>query len=108
SGSASPKVRDLLLHYLDQFMRISRTPSTPREHPDTDPPYDEELARSQARTCQDVLALSVSIVMAGTGDVPVLRRLRALHGRDDPDTPYGSHLAAHLAIGGLFLGCGKN
>ncbi|GJN82637.1 anaphase-promoting complex subunit 1 [Purpureocillium lilacinum] len=106
SGSASTKVRDLLLHYLDQFMRISRIPATPREHPDAAPRYDEELARSNARMCQDIVALSCSIVMAGTGDIPVLRRLRALHGRDDPDTPYGSHLAAHLAIGSLFLGCG--
>lgn len=106
SGSASPKVRDLLLHYLDHFMRISSIPSTPRSQPDAAPPYDEELARTNARMCQDVLAISCSIVMAGTGDIPVLRRLRALHGRDDPDTPYGSHLAAHLAIGSLFLGCG--
>ncbi|GKT90155.1 20S cyclosome subunit [Colletotrichum tofieldiae] len=68
--------------------------------------YDEELARSNARMCQDVLALSAAIVMAGTGDLVVLRRLRLLHGRDDPETPYGSHLAAHLAIGSLFLGCG--
>ncbi|KAL7797291.1 hypothetical protein V8C37DRAFT_370626 [Trichoderma ceciliae] len=106
SGSASPKVRDLLLHYLDQFMRIAGLPATPRMHPDAAPLYDEELARSNARMCQDILAVSCSIVMAGTGDIPVLRRLRALHGRDDPDTPYGSHLAAHLAIGALFLGCG--
>lgn len=107
SGSASPKVRDLLLHYLDQFMRISRiSPSTSKGGLNTSPPYDEELARTNARMCQDVLTLSASIVMAGTGDIPVLRRLRALHGRDDPDVPYGSHLAAHLAIGSLFLGCG--
>lgn len=106
SGSASPKVRDLLSHYLDQFMRIARIPSTSRGPTGMTPPYDEELARTNARMCQDVLALSVSIVMAGTGDIPVLRRLRALHGRDDPDVPYGSHLAAHLAIGALFLGCG--
>ncbi|KAK7423197.1 Anaphase-promoting complex subunit 1 [Neonectria magnoliae] len=106
SGSASPKVRDLLLHYLDQFMRITQIPSTSSTHPQGAAPYDEELARTNARMCQDILALSASIVMAGTGDVPVLRRLRALHGRDDPDTPYGSHLAAHLAIGALFLGCG--
>jgi anaphase-promoting complex subunit 1 len=106
SGSASPKVRDLLLHYLDQFMRIAGLPATPRMHPDAAPLYDEELARTNARMCQDILAVSCSIVMAGTGDIPVLRRLRALHGRDDPDTPYGSHLAAHLAIGALFLGCG--
>ena len=110
SGSASTRVRDLLLHYLDQFIRITRIPTTTREQPENGPPigppYDEELARSSARTCQDILALSVSIVMAGTGDIPVLRRLRSLHGRVDPETPYGSHLAAHLAIGSLFLGCG--
>ncbi|KAI5467092.1 putative 20S cyclosome subunit [Mariannaea sp. PMI_226] len=106
SGSASPKVRDLLLHYLDQFMRITRIPSSNISVPDSSPPYDEELARTNARMCQDILALSASIVMAGTGDIPVLRRLRALHGRDDAETPYGSHLAAHLAVGALFLGCG--
>ncbi|TQV96881.1 negative regulator of mitosis [Cordyceps javanica] len=106
SGSASTRVRDLLLHYLDEFIRISSIPGRPREHPDAAPLYDEELARANARMCQDVLAVSCAIVMAGTGDIPVLRRLRALHGRTDPDTPYGSHLAAHLAIGALFLGCG--
>ncbi|OAA73562.1 hypothetical protein ISF_00463 [Cordyceps fumosorosea ARSEF 2679] len=106
SGSASTRVRDLLLHYLDEFMRITAIPRTPREHPDAAPLYDEELARANARMCQDILAVSCAIVMAGTGDVPVLRRLRALHGRTDLDTPYGSHLAAHLAIGALFLGCG--
>ncbi|KAF5027271.1 hypothetical protein F66182_614 [Fusarium sp. NRRL 66182] len=106
SGSASHKVRDLLLYYLDQFMRIAQIPSTASMHPNGTPPYDEELTRTNARMCQDVVALSASIVMAGTGDIPVLRRLRALHGRDDPETPYGSHLAAHLAIGALFLGCG--
>ncbi|EFY99723.1 anaphase-promoting complex subunit 1 domain protein [Metarhizium robertsii] len=106
SGSASTRARDLLLHYLDQFIRISNIEATPRSHPDAAPLYDEELARSNARMCQDILALSCSIVMAGTGDILVLRRLRSLHGRDNPDIPYGSHLAAHLAIGSLFLGCG--
>ncbi|EFY84476.1 20S cyclosome subunit (APC1/BimE), putative [Metarhizium acridum CQMa 102] len=106
SGSASTRARDLLLHYLDQFIRISNIEATPRPHSDAAPLYDEELARSNARMCQDILALSCSIVMAGTGDILVLRRLRSLHGRDNPDIPYGSHLAAHLAIGSLFLGCG--
>ncbi|KAF4585916.1 negative regulator of mitosis [Ophiocordyceps camponoti-floridani] len=97
AGSASTTVRDILVHYLDRFMSIVATEARL---------YDEELARSNARMCQDMLALSCSIVMAGSGDITVLRRLRALHGRHDPDTPYGSHLAAHLAIGALFLGCG--
>ncbi|KAL2753222.1 hypothetical protein ACRALDRAFT_2110276 [Sodiomyces alcalophilus JCM 7366] len=106
SGSGSVKVRDLLVHYLDQFMRVCRIAPTKRPHQVDYPTYDEELARTNARMCQDVLAMSASIVMAGTGDLVVLRRLRSLHGRDDADTPYGSHLAAHLAIGALLLGCG--
>ncbi|KAM0321949.1 hypothetical protein ACHAQA_009846 [Verticillium albo-atrum] len=106
AGSGSLRARDILIHYLDQFMRISRIVSTKRAAPLDHPVYDEELARSNARMCQDILALSASMVMAGTGDLVVLRRLRSLHGRDESDTPYGSHLAAHLAIGALFLGCG--
>jgi anaphase-promoting complex subunit 1 len=54
----------------------------------------------------DLLSLSAATVMAGSGDIEVLRRLRSLHGRDDASTTYGSHLAAHLAVGALFLGCG--
>jgi anaphase-promoting complex subunit 1 len=36
----------------------------------------------------------------------VLRVLRSLHGRNDADTTYGSHMATHMAIGVLSLGCG--
>ena len=46
--------------------------------------------------------------MAGTGDLLIFRRLRSLHGRTDADTPYGSHVATHLAIGVLFLGGGTH
>ncbi|PQE20624.1 anaphase-promoting complex subunit 1 protein [Rutstroemia sp. NJR-2017a BBW] len=97
AGSASTVARDILLHYLDQFMRICRIEA------DT---FDKKLARNTVRNCQDLLALAAATVMAGTGDIAVLRRLRSMHGRDDSDTPYGSHLAAHLAIGALFLGGG--
>jgi anaphase-promoting complex subunit 1 len=97
AGSANARVRDLLVHYLDQFIRIVRIPVSG---------YDSELARNNACMCMDLVALSCATVMAGTGDIIVLRRLRALHGRDDATTSYGSHLAAHLAIGALFLGSG--
>ncbi|MCJ1310999.1 Anaphase-promoting complex subunit 1 [Agyrium rufum] len=99
TGIAVPEVRSLLIHYLDQFIRIVRLPALT---------YDAKLARISARNCQDVVALAVSTVMAGTGDLHVFRRLRSLHGRTDPDTPYGSHLATHLAMGALFLGGGTH
>ncbi|KAK4697390.1 hypothetical protein P7C71_g689, partial [Lecanoromycetidae sp. Uapishka_2] len=46
--------------------------------------------------------------MAGTGDLHIFRRLRSLHGRTDADTPFGSHLAGHFAIGVLFMGGGTH
>jgi anaphase-promoting complex subunit 1 len=100
AGSGNHEVRDLLIHYLDEFIRIVRIPTRAPIS------FDAELARSNARMCMDLLSLSAATVMAGSGDIEVLRRLRSLHGRDDPSTTYGSHLAAHLAIGALFLGCG--
>ena len=97
AGSARQDVRDLLGHYLDHLIRISRLPALN---------YDSKLTRITARNCQDTVALAAASVMAGTGDVYLFRRLRSLHGRTDPETPFGSQLAAHQAIGLLFLGGG--
>ncbi|KAL8949810.1 MAG: hypothetical protein Q9222_004112 [Ikaeria aurantiellina] len=99
AGSANPEVRSLLCHQLDQFMCMCRHSSTR---------YDYRLTRITARNCQDTVALAAACVMAGTGDLQVFRRLRTLHGRTDAETPFGSHLAAHLAIGVLFLGGGTH
>ncbi|KAL9639373.1 MAG: hypothetical protein Q9164_000955 [Protoblastenia rupestris] len=99
AGSGSLEVRDILCTYLDHLVRICRLPALS---------YDGKVARITVRNCQDVVALSVSCVMAGTGDLVILRRLRSLHGRTDADTPYGSHLAAHFAVGVLFLGGGTH
>lgn len=99
AGTATPHVRDLLLSYLDQFMRICRLPAVN---------YDGKLTRNSIRHCQDIVALSTATVMAGTGDLALFRRLRSLHGRVNGDTPYGSHMAAHMAIGMLFLGGGSH
>lgn len=97
AGTGAIEVRNLLCHYLDQFIRLCRLPILN---------YDGKLARITVRNCQDVVALASACVVAGTGDLHVFRRLRSLHGRTEADTPYGSHLATHLAMGILFLGGG--
>jgi anaphase-promoting complex subunit 1 len=97
AGTGDTEVRDFLLKYLDQFIRIARLPALR---------YDAKLARHTVRNCQDLLALSAATVMAGTGDLDVFRRLRGLHGRIGPEVPYGSHLAAHMAFGTLFIAGG--
>lgn len=98
AGSGQTQVRDLLVSYLDEFIRICRLSADN---------YDSKLARNSVRNCQDIVALSAATVMAGTGDLAVFRRLRSLHGRVNMETPYGSHMAAHMAIGMLFLGGGS-
>ncbi len=99
AGSGSLPVRSMLCHYVDQLMRICKLPTLS---------YDGKLARITVRNCQDVTVLAACCVMAGTGDLHIFRRLRSLHGRTDADTPFGSHLAAHFAIGILFMGGGTH
>lgn len=99
AGTGREDIRDILVAYLDQFIRINNLPAL---H------YDGKLTRITARNCQDVIVLAAAAVMAGTGDLQLLRRYRSLHGRASPDTSYGSHLAAHQGVGLLFLGGGTH
>ncbi|OCK76345.1 hypothetical protein K432DRAFT_428787 [Lepidopterella palustris CBS 459.81] len=99
AGSGNTQVRDFLIRYLDQFIRINRLPALR---------YDAKLTRNAVRNCQDLVALAAATVMAGTGDLEVFRRLRLLHGRVGPDMPYGSHLAGHMAFGALFIAGGTH
>jgi anaphase-promoting complex subunit 1 len=97
AGTGDTQVRDFLIKYLDQLIRINKLPAVR---------YDSKLSKNTVRNCQDLIALAAATVMAGTGDLDVFRRLRGLHGRIGPDIPYGSHLAAHMAFGTLFIAGG--
>lgn len=54
--------------------------------------------------CLGCAAISLSMVLAGTGDLETLRLLKVLRWRCDDDVNYGSHMAYGAAIGLLFLG----
>ncbi|KAK8136208.1 Negative regulator of mitosis [Apiospora sp. TS-2023a] len=99
AGSGDPAVRDLLLNYLYRFYGLCR--SIPHKAN-----FDERAVQVTGRMCLDVVALSTAAVMAGTCDIKVLRILRSLHGRNDAETTFGSHMAIHMAMGVLSLGCG--
>jgi len=58
--------------------------------------------------CLVCAALSLAMVMAGTGDLDVLRLLKVLRWRCDEEIQYGSHMAFSAAIGLLFLGGGTH
>lgn len=53
------------------------------------------------------VALAVSMVCAGTGDLEVLKILRVLRWRCDGTVMFGNHMAYGMAIGLLFLGGGR-
>ncbi|KAI5859866.1 hypothetical protein GGS23DRAFT_264871 [Durotheca rogersii] len=99
AGSGNVRVRDLLLSYLHKYYGQCCFPA-----PKTN--FEDRTVHVTARMCLDVVALSCATVMAGTCDLEILRYLRSLHGRNDPDTTYGSYMATHMAIGVLSLGCG--
>ena len=99
AGTGDEIARDEILSVLDYFYKA-------KGGSDASFYYDAKLTRATVRRCIDVVALAAATVMAGTGDLETFRYLRRLHGRTDHETPYGSHLAAHLAIGVLFLAGG--
>lgn len=69
--------------------------------------YDENISRINLRAFQNAICVALSVVMAGSGDLEVLRRLRRLHGRRHDEANYGGHMAAHMAIGFLFMSGGQ-
>ena len=66
-----------------------------------------KIKRHAIRCCLSVVAISLAMVMAGTGELNVLRRLRIAHGHFSEGVTYGTHLSSHMALGLLFLGAGK-
>ncbi|XDG05455.1 hypothetical protein ABKA04_005070 [Annulohypoxylon sp. FPYF3050] len=99
AGSGNLKVRDLLLSYIRKYYAQCC-------HPNPKANFDDRIVQVTAAMCLDSVALSCAIVMAGTCDLEVLRYLRSLHSRNDLQTTYGSHMATHMAMGVLSLGCG--
>ncbi|KAK6466026.1 anaphase-promoting complex, subunit 1 [Scheffersomyces coipomensis] len=90
--------RNTLLHYLDKLMLITSN--------ETDG-YDQKSAYHSACCIQNIIALSLSVVMAGSGDLEVLRRLRILYNDTSKEIGYGYYMAINTALGFLFLGGGQ-
>jgi anaphase-promoting complex subunit 1 len=55
----------------------------------------------------NLISISLSMIVAGSGDIQVLRRLRYAFGMYNPPVRYGTHVAIHMSIGLLFLGSGR-
>ncbi|GAA5875766.1 hypothetical protein JCM3774_006451 [Rhodotorula dairenensis] len=98
AGTASADGHAALIHYLDRLTRASYSKA---------PTVQGRIRRDALRNCLSVVSLALAMIMAGTGEVNVLRRLRVAHGLYSEGVTYGSHLASHMALGLLFLGGGR-
>lgn len=71
------------------------------------PQFDHRIKRAAVRDGLNLISISLSMVMAGTGEVNVLRRLRYSYGMYNQLIRYGTYGAIHTSIGLLFLGGGR-
>ncbi|ODQ79607.1 hypothetical protein BABINDRAFT_37114 [Babjeviella inositovora NRRL Y-12698] len=98
ASTGSLKARDTLVYYMDALMALCTLPALT---------HDAKLAQRGVLSLLDLVALSMALVMAGTGDLETFRRLRFLQGRVSKDVGFGNYMAVNMALGLLFLGGGQ-
>ncbi|KAJ9478856.1 Anaphase-promoting complex subunit 1 [Pseudozyma hubeiensis] len=98
AGSKDLQARDCLwqqLHKLDKQVKVQTVS------------FSSKIRKAALQAALDQARISLALVLAGSGDVDLLRQLRRAHGDVDGDVCYGSHMATHMALGLLFLGGGR-
>ncbi|KAL9932390.1 hypothetical protein V8E36_008869 [Tilletia maclaganii] len=101
AGSQNQEAADCLLREYDVLVELLRPASNT---------YYERIRRAALQTAKDLVLLSCAMILAGSGHLPLLVRLRLEHGKMEAtpsQSSYGSFLCSHLALGFLFLGGGR-
>jgi anaphase-promoting complex subunit 1 len=121
AGTARQEAYQLIVKQFDSFSRTSYTPGR-RERLGSSadyllclsigPAFDHKIKRSAVRDGLNLISISLSMVMAGTGEITCLRRLRYAYGMSQQmmylhGFKYGVHVSTHMALGLLFLGGGR-
>lgn len=98
AGSANEDAFKTLFRFTQMFATLSHKS------------IGELAGKSTIETCLNVTLLSAAVVMAGTGNLDIMRLCRQIRTRVGPASnvvTYGSHLATHMALGLNFLGGGR-
>ncbi|KAH0560894.1 anaphase-promoting complex subunit 1 [Cotesia glomerata] len=98
AGTANENAFKTLFNYTQMFTALSHKS------------IGELAGKSTIETCLNVTLLSAAVVMAGTGNLDIMRICRQIRTRVGPASSvvtYGSHLATHMALGLIFLGGGR-
>ncbi|OBZ68319.1 Anaphase-promoting complex subunit 1, partial [Grifola frondosa] len=92
AGTAREEAYLLIIHYYDMFSQLA---------------YTNKIKRSAIRDGLNLISLSLNMVMAGTGEINCLRRLRYAYGMYNQPIKYGTYVSTHMSLGLLFLGGGR-
>ncbi|KAL6308208.1 hypothetical protein BKA93DRAFT_725930 [Sparassis latifolia] len=98
AGTAREEAYLLIIHYYDMFSQLTYTNS---------PAFDHRIKRSAIRDGLNLISISLNMVMAGTGEINCLRRLRYAYGMYNHPIRYGTYVTTHMSLGLLFLGGGR-
>ncbi|KAF7732106.1 Anaphase-promoting complex subunit 1 [Apophysomyces ossiformis] len=110
AGSKDMQAFRYLLSRFDAFMKLVNVTPQLLTAIDTESEiavgFQAHITKSALRTGVDVIATSAAMVMAGTGNLELLERLKELHRKVSGTENYGNHMATHIAMGLLFAGVG--
>ncbi|QDZ19822.1 subunit 1 of anaphase-promoting complex [Chloropicon primus] len=107
AGSANKDAKKILMDHMLKLLRFkSKSPDIAMVHTS----MCNRANKPTLEQCICILALALSLVMAGTGDLETFKLLRGLHMRDNAKSgrmTYATSMSISLAIGFLFLGGGQ-
>ncbi|KIY45780.1 hypothetical protein FISHEDRAFT_8253, partial [Fistulina hepatica ATCC 64428] len=103
AGTARQEAYLIIIRYYDSFTRLVYA---------NVPAFDHRIKRSAVRDGLNLISVALCMVMAGTGEISCLRRLRYSYGVHQqaiyhPGFKYSTHLSTHTSLGLLFLGGGR-
>ncbi|CCM03331.1 uncharacterized protein FIBRA_05460 [Fibroporia radiculosa] len=98
AGTAREEAYLLIIQHYDMFSQMAYTNS---------PAFDHRIKRAAIRDGLNLISIALNMVMAGTGEINCLRRLRYAYGMYNQPIRYGTHVATHMSLGLLFLGGGR-
>ncbi|KAJ0855851.1 putative anaphase-promoting complex subunit 1 [Helianthus annuus] len=107
AGTKDGSAHDLLYSYAVAFLNEIKPLSVKSLH-GFPRGLSQYVDRGTLETCLHLIALSLSVVMAGSGHLQTFKLLKFLRCRNSADghINYGTQMAVSLAIGFLFLGGG--
>ncbi|KAJ4825076.1 hypothetical protein Tsubulata_040463 [Turnera subulata] len=102
NGDAQNLLYEYAIYFLNEIKPVSATRSALPKG------LSRYVDRGTLEICLHLIVLSLSVVMAGSGNLQIFRLLRFLRCRNSVDghTNFGIQMAVSMAIGFLFLGGG--